>query len=456
MTLAFPWRGVPPSAKLRAALAAADLEPVTRDPGAGPLVVATAGARPVPSDCGDRPWIWISATPLPPAAADQAARRGAYDMFCLDEPAATERLVKRLGELLRAETPMPDTPEIIAHSPVARKLLQRIWQAARTKMPVLLTGETGTGKEVLAGLLHRWSGRGGAYVPINCAAIPNELMESELFGHMRGAFSGAVATVDGKLLAARGGTAFLDEIDDTPLSVQTKLLRVLEDGAVTRVGEAQARPADFRLVAATNRNLLKLVEDEKFGLDLYERLAIVRIELPPLRERREDIPAFVRHFIARFYDSQGLPSQVSDVSARALSALHAHAWAGNIRELRNIIYQALVGKRAGCSELLLSDVRPLLDARQSAVGPSPIVDVKAIQTQMLAGTFNLRRERRALESQALTLALEQTGGRAAAAARLLGEVGRGASSDPGGTIRAMARRLAVAPPGRTRGRATAD
>jgi DNA-binding NtrC family response regulator len=265
---------------------------------------------------------------------------------------------------------------------------------------------------------------------------------------MRGAFSGAVATVDGKLLSARGGTVFLDEIDDTPLSVQTKLLRVLEDGAVTRVGESQARPADFRLVAATNRDLLKLVEEDKFGLDLYERLAIVRIQLPPLRERREDIPDFVRHFIARFYDSQGLPSQVHDVSARALAALHAHGWAGNIRELRNVIYQALVGKRSGCGELLLSDVRPLLDARQSAVGPRSVVDAKAIQAQLLAGSFNLRRERRALESQALTLALEQTGGRAAAAARLLGEVGRGASSDPGGTIRAMARRLDVALTGR--------
>ena len=448
MLITFPWRGVAPVSSLRAALAAAGLEPLARDPGTGPLVVATAGSRPVPADFRDRPWIWVSGAPLPPAAADQAARRGAYDMFCLDEPAAAERLVLRLGELLRAEDPVPITPEIIAHSPVARNLLQRIWQAARTKMPVLLTGETGTGKEVLAELLHRWSGRGGRYVPINCAAIPNELMESELFGHMRGAFSGAVATVDGKLLAARGGTVFLDEIDDTPLSVQTKLLRVLEDGAVTRVGEAQARPADFRLVAATNRNLLKLVEEQKFGLDLYERLAIVRIELPPLRERREDIPAFVRHFLARFYHGQGLPQQVREVSPRALAALHAHGWAGNIRELRNVIYQALVGKRAGCAELLLSDVRPLLDARQSAAGPSPIVDPRAIQAQMLAGGFNLRRERRALESQALALALDQAGGRAAAAARLLGEVGRGASSDPGGTIRAMARRLAIPLPGK--------
>ena len=186
-------------------------------------------------------------------------------------------------------------------------------------------------------------------MPINCAAIPNELMEAELFGYARGAFSGAVATVDGKLLAARGGTVFLDEIDDTPLSMQVKLLRVLEDGAVTRVGETHGTTG--RLPHGRGDQPRSAPADRRggrFGRDLYERLAIVRIELPPLRERREDIPALVRHFIARFYDSQRPAVTVSDVSARALSALLAHAWPGNIRELRNVIYHALVDKRAGC------------------------------------------------------------------------------------------------------------
>ena len=134
-------------------------------------------------------------------------------------------------------------------------MLRQVWRVARTNMPVLLVGETGTGKEEMAALVHRWSARSGPYVPINCAAIPNELMESELFGHARGAFSGAVASVDGKLMAARGGTVFLDEIDDTPLSTQVKLLRVLEDGQVTRLGETTPQRVDFRIVAATNRDL---------------------------------------------------------------------------------------------------------------------------------------------------------------------------------------------------------
>jgi DNA-binding NtrC family response regulator len=267
-------------------------------------------------------------------------------------------------------------------------------------------------------------------------------MESELFGHVRGAFSGAIATVDGKLLAARGGTAFLDEIDDTPPSIQAKLLRVLEDGEVTRVGETDSRPADFRLVAATNRDLLRLVDEGRFGRDLYERLAIVHIRLPTLAERRDDVPAFVRHFVARFYERNPTMSpRVTDVSRDALEALAAHPWPGNIRELRNVIYGALVSKRAG-TELLLADVVPLLRAPERR-DDAEAFDQALLRARIGRGGFNLRQTVRALEAAALRAALDEARGNATAAARLLGEVGRGRSRDPGGTVRAMMRRLGL-------------
>jgi DNA-binding NtrC family response regulator len=447
------WQGPRPPAPVGERLLAAGLAlQATGDEGA-PRVVATADARRVPNPPAGPPWIWVCGTEIPLVAAAQAIHHGAYEVLWLREPDAAQRLVLRLQELCAPEAAPPATPGIIADSAAARRILRQVWKAARTAMPVLITGETGTGKEVMAALVHRWSQRRGPYVPVNCAAIPNELMESELFGHMRGAFSGAVATVDGKLLAAGGGTVFLDEIDDTPLSIQAKLLRVLEDGQVTRVGETTGRQADFRIVAATNRDLHRLIAEGRFGDDLYQRLAIVRIVLPPLRERPEDIPVLARHFIARFYEreagSAGAAAsgqgRVRDLSARALEALVHHAWPGNIRELRNVIYQALVYKRAG-QEILLTDLRPLLEPHTheaAAQAGRSVVDAGAIEAQIGARAFNLRREIERLEREALRVALARAGGRPTVAARLLGEVGRGRASDPGGTVRAMMRRLDV-------------
>ncbi len=417
------------------------------EPPGAPWVVVTAGARRAPTPPRGSSWIWLSSEALGDDAALEAARRGAYDALSIREPEASARLLERLRELTEPEPPPPDMAGVIGDSAAARRLLQQVWRAARSTMPVLLTGETGTGKEVMAGLIHRWSGRAGPYLPINCAAIPDELMESELFGHMRGAFSGAIATVDGKLLAAKGGTVFLDEIEDTPLSTQAKLLRVLEDGEVTRVGETASRTADFRLIAASNRDLLKLVGEARFGRDFYERLAIVRIELPSLTERRDDIPAFVHHFIGRFYQRQGGRPEgaVRDVSARALAALARLPWPGNIRELRNVVYQALVQKRSG-SELLLSDLRPVLQAQASraVADAESVTSAHAVRARIEAGHFNLREAVTALEREALSVALERAGGRPGQAATLLGEVGRGRSTDPGGTVRAMMKRLGMA------------
>jgi DNA-binding NtrC family response regulator len=441
------WQGPSPPAAVRARLTAAGIRTQAAAAEGAARVVATADARRAPTPPGGGgSWIWVCGSELPLATAAEAIRRGAYEALSLRERDAAARLVARLEELAAPDPAPPATPGIVSESAAARRILRQVWRAARTAMPVLLTGETGTGKEVMGALIHRWSQRSGPYVPVNCAAIPNELMESELFGHVRGAFSGAVATVDGKLLAARGGTVFLDEIDDTPLSIQAKLLRVLEDGHVARVGETTGRQADFRIVAATNRDLRRLIAEGRFGDDLYQRLAIVRIVLPPLRERVEDIPVLARHFVARFYEREAGradgQARVKDISERALGALVQHPWPGNIRELRNVIYQALVYKRAG-HELLLTDLRPLLEPREAPAPTRAVIDVAAVQAEIEGRRFNLRREIERLEREALRIALERTGARPTAAARLLGEVGRGRATDPGGTVRAMMRRLGM-------------
>ena len=218
--------------------------------------------------------------------------------------------------------PAPPAAEaLVSESGVSRAVIAQAARVAATSMPVLLTGETGTGKEIMARVIHAWSPRRQKqFVPINCAAIPNELMEAELFGYARGAFSGAVQRYDGQLMAAAGGTVFLDEIDDTPLETQVKLLRVLEDRVVSRLGENTWHEVDFRLLAATNRDLRPLIEAGLFGADLYERLAIVTIHLAPLRERLDDLPALARHFMARFAREQGR-EPVLDIRADALRAL---------------------------------------------------------------------------------------------------------------------------------------
>ena len=328
----------------------------------------------------------------------------------------------------------------MTESDASKRILSQIARVAPTSMPVLITGETGTGKEVAARLLHAWSPRQQKrFVPINCAAIPDELMEAELFGYARGAFSGAVQRYDGQLMAAAGGTVFLDEIDDTPLATQTKLLRVLEDRVVSRLGENVWHEVDFRLLAATNRDLRPLIQAGLFGPDLYERLAIVTIHLLPLRERPQDLLPLARHFMQRFAREQAR-SEVTDIAPDALAALLAYPWPGNIRELRNVIYETLVYKRAG-TELLLSDLPRRVITRTAEGKRESAIDRSVVTRKMERGAMNLKEEIMALQRIAIEEALKRTGGNAAQAARLLGEVGRGVARDPGGTLRAMMRRL---------------
>jgi transcriptional regulator with GAF, ATPase, and Fis domain len=398
-----------------------------------------------PSRAPAAPWLWVSPTPIDPADAAIAVLAGAYDVAHADDelPLIVQR---RLAELRVRAEPATEPAGFVAKSAAARRVLDELDRAARTSMAVLLTGETGTGKDLAARHIHARSGRKGELVPINCAAVPNELIEGELFGYVRGAFSGAVADYDGLIRAATGGTVFLDEVDDTPKTLQIKLLRVLEDHVVSRLGENAWRQVDFRIVAATNRDLDELVRRGEFGADLYQRLAIVRIELPPLRDRVDDLPELAAHLIARFYrEEPAAPHRVARISGPALAALARYPWPGNVRELRNVLFHALVRKRTG-DELLLSDLPTHVMRGRPAGSPSTSatpVDRDALARLLDEGRMNLRALRDDLERTALELALAKAGGSPTRAARLLGEVGRGTSSDPSGTVRAMMRRYGL-------------
>ncbi|MFN7982809.1 MAG: sigma-54 dependent transcriptional regulator [Vicinamibacterales bacterium] len=437
---AIAWSGPPPTAPVAEALRANGFVIDREDPRDLPLVVATETSRriPAPEASGVR-WIWLAAGRPTERQTIDAALRGAYDVISATDSAVTERLIARLRELSVPDQVPPRVDHIVTASAVSQAVVTQAWRVAQTSMSVLLTGETGTGKEVISRLIHAWSPRGPRpFIPINCAAIPNDLMEAELFGYARGAFSGAVQAYEGQLAAAEGGTVFLDEIDDTPLETQVKLLRVLEDHVVSRLGENIWRQVDFRLLAATNRDLEPLVAEGRFGADLYARLAIVRIHLPPRRERRDDLPSLVDLMMDRFAREQRT-TRMRRITPEALRALMAYAWPGNIRELRNVIYETLVYKRSG-TEVLLADLPRRILAGSTARADG-VVDAAAVRARVRDGRMNLRREIEALERAALSSALEESGGNASRAASLLGAVGRGAAKDPGGTVRAMKRRL---------------
>jgi transcriptional regulator with GAF, ATPase, and Fis domain len=219
---------------------------------------------------------------------------------------------------------------LIGHGETMRELFRRLAKIAATESTVLVQGETGTGKELIARAVHEASARReGPYVIVDCAALPENLLEAELFGHAKGAFTGAAAARVGAVEAASGGTLFLDEVGELPLVMQPKLLRVLESRTIRRVGEVSERPVDVRVVAATHRDLREMVNSGAFREDLYFRLAVIPLSVPPLRERREDIPALVRHFLG--------PERQALLSEEELAELRQRPWLGNVRELRNVV-----------------------------------------------------------------------------------------------------------------------
>jgi len=230
---------------------------------------------------------------------------------------------------------------IIGSSQALRGVLDQVRTVAPTGSTVLIEGETGTGKELIAKAIHLQSHRRGRpFVKLNCAAIPLDLLESELFGHERGAFTGAVTQRIGRFEAANGGTLFLDEIGDIPLELQAKLLRVLQEQEFERLGSTHTHHVDVRIVAATNQDLARMVAEKQFRMDLYYRLNVFPIALPPLRQRCDDIPMLVAHFVQKF--GERMSKQISKISQRAMDALMRYPWPGNIRELQNFIERAVI------------------------------------------------------------------------------------------------------------------
>jgi formate hydrogenlyase transcriptional activator len=239
------------------------------------------------------------------------------------------------------------TADLIGNSPKLRLVMEAIATVASVDTTVLLVGETGTGKELIARAIHQQSARRRApLIAVNCAALPTSLLESELFGHERGAFTGAVAQTIGRFQAAHGGTLFLDEIGDLPFETQPKLLRALQERQVERLGSGgRALPVDVRVIAATNQDLPDMVRRGSFRADLYYRLNVFPIRVPPLRERLDDIPLLVRHFVAEFVRRHG--KHIDCIPGEAVERLMAQSWPGNVRELQNVIERAVISARDG-------------------------------------------------------------------------------------------------------------
>jgi DNA-binding NtrC family response regulator len=327
-------------------------------------------------------------------------------------PSAVEDILSRIlngakvGDARRHHTP---EAAVIGEHPAMRAVLDRISRVADTNASILIRGETGTGKEVIARLIHASSGRSsGPFVAVNMAAIPESLAESELFGHVRGAFTGADKPRVGRFLSAHQGTLFFDEIGEMPRNLQAKLLRVLQDREVVPLGSAQQIPADVRVIAATHRNLEEMVRDGSFREDLYYRLEVVPIEVPPLRARREDIPALADHFRREINTREGraVPGFAPEVTDRLCS----HDWPGNVRELENLVARLVVV--AGNREVTLQDLPSHLRM--------DLVDLESGHLDLPSSGLDLRMLLSQLEDRLIGQALERTGGNKNRAAELLG------------------------------------
>jgi DNA-binding NtrC family response regulator len=357
-----------------------------------------------------------------------AWERGAFG--CIRKPFQNEQItatiaagIKRRRKeeerrtLRRAMSKAVDRGEIVGRSDLMQEVFRLVEQVAPARSTVLITGESGTGKELIAKAIHEASTRAGRpFVTVNSSNIPSELLESELFGHTRGAFTGAIAAKKGLFEVADGGSIFLDEIGDIPPETQVRLLRVIQEREFTPLGDTAPRRVDVRIIAATNIDLKEAVRQGSFREDLYYRLAVVPIELPPLRDRREDILPLAQHFINK-YNEENARSVSEQIAPEVLALLESYSWPGNVRELENAIERAVV--IAPGDEITRECLRPEISDPQSVVSTSHEGASNAA-VQDIGRGINFYEEVRRFEIDLIRRALEQTSGHQSRAARLLG------------------------------------
>lgn len=384
-------------------------------------------------------------------AAIEAMKRGAFDY--LFKPLSPTQLSRVLGGALELSRQMHDLPtevemhpdenvagELVGACPAMREVYKSIGLVAAQDVPVLITGESGTGKELVARAIHQHSRRSRApFLALNCAAIPEQLLESELFGHEKGSFTGADRRRIGRFEQCNGGTLFLDEIGDMPVSLQAKMLRILQEQTFQRLGGEETIKTNVRIISATHRDLKALSAKEKFRVDLYYRLGVFNVHLPPLRERSEDLPLLVRHFLRRF--GKEFNRDMRDASPNALTHLQNYSWPGNLRELQSVLKQSLL---RATGPVLLPEMLPDLVMNQTPVlGTSETKNRQTrlkefIQHRLATGSEVLHEEaHRELDLILLPEVMEHTRGNQFQAARVLGIARQ--------TLRRRLRELCISP-----------
>jgi len=380
--------------------------------------------RKVAADFPDVPVILITAHGSVDSAV-AALKAGAFDY--ITKPFEQDELRKVIAKATRAHDLERqnlhanlgdgDKPPLVGESAPMKQIYEMIARVADSPSTVLITGESGTGKELIAKALHRGSSRRDRpLIKVNCAAIPKDLVESELFGYERGAFTGAVSSKPGRFELADGGTLFLDEIGEVPVEMQVKLLRALQESEFERVGGIKTLRVDVRLIAATNRDLKALIADGRFREDLYYRLAVVPIALPPLRDRKEDIPLLVRHFVEKY--NQRLGKRVEGVDADAVALLQSYPWPGNIRELENLMERSVL-----FADGPIIHAGALPDSLRETSPASPVAPVGALGAIAAPSGASMkeivRQAQAELEKELIARALEETGGNVTRAAKRL-------------------------------------
>jgi two-component system response regulator PilR (NtrC family) len=373
-------------------------------------------------------------------AAIEALKAGAFDF--VSKPVDLAQLRNLVDQALKlqptggSEPDNGDETQLVGNSPAMQRLRKQVAKLARSQAPIYIYGESGAGKEVVARSIHEQGPRSvGPFVPVNCGAIPGELMESEFFGHRKGSFTGAVSDKEGLFQAANGGTLFLDEVADLPLTMQVKLLRAIQEKAVRPVGSQQELPIDVRILSATHKDLARLVELGDFRQDLYYRINVIELRVPPLRERQEDIEVFARRILERMTQEWDTPPPT--MSAQALAALQSYTFPGNVRELENILERAYTLCEDDCIEA--SDLHFNPAASQTAApvdepveatpeAPAPATRVEPVEAGNAAneragegeGEGSLEDYLESLERRKITEALEATRWNKTAAAKRLG------------------------------------